>query len=80
MLRQIIKPQKTDYTIHIPEEYINQTVEILVLPYKEPSDAENKTSKGSKAIKISKYKTKSFLDIEDSVQWQRSMREDRDIL
>ncbi len=80
MLRQIIKPQKTDYTIRIPDEYINQKVEILILPYKEPSDAENKASKGSRAIKISKYKIKSFIDIEDSVQWQRSMREDRDFL
>jgi len=23
MLKQIIKPQKTEYTIHIPEEFIN---------------------------------------------------------
>ncbi len=33
MLREIIKVTSSDYTIHIPEEYINQEVEILIRPY-----------------------------------------------
>ena len=33
MLREIIKVKSSDYTIHIPEEYINQEVEILIRPY-----------------------------------------------
>jgi len=33
MLRQIIKPTSTNYTIKIPEEYLNQNIEILVLPF-----------------------------------------------
>jgi hypothetical protein len=34
MLREIIKVKSCDYTIHIPDEYINQEVEILIRPYR----------------------------------------------
>ena len=33
MLREIITPQSDEYMIHIPKEYINTKVEILVLPF-----------------------------------------------
>jgi len=33
MLREIIKVKSSDYTIHIPEEYIDREVEILIRPY-----------------------------------------------
>ena len=33
MLREIIKPVNSNYTISIPDEYINTEVEILVLPF-----------------------------------------------
>jgi len=36
MLRQIIKPTSEFYNVHIPKEYINQEVEILVLPFSYP--------------------------------------------
>lgn len=32
MVRQIIKPTSEFYNVHIPKEYINQEVEIMVLP------------------------------------------------
>ena len=32
MVRKIIKPQSEEYTIHIPKEYIDTQVEILILP------------------------------------------------
>jgi hypothetical protein len=32
MLRQIVKPTSEFYNIHIPKEYINQEIEIMVLP------------------------------------------------
>jgi hypothetical protein len=37
MLREIITPQTQDYTVKIPLEYLNTTVEILVLPFSEHS-------------------------------------------
>ena len=33
MLREIIRPTTKSYSIHIPKEYINTEVEILVLPF-----------------------------------------------
>lgn len=33
MLREIIKPQTQEYILHIPKEYLNQEIEILVLPF-----------------------------------------------
>jgi len=37
MIREIIKPQKEEYTIHIPKEYLNHKVEILILPFDDTS-------------------------------------------
>ena len=34
MLRQIIRPTSDNFNIHIPKEYINTDIEILVLPFK----------------------------------------------
>lgn len=33
MIREIIKPQQEEYTIHIPKEYLNTEIEILILPF-----------------------------------------------
>lgn len=33
MIREIIRPSSSNYSIHIPEEYINQELEILILPF-----------------------------------------------
>ena len=33
MLREIIRPTSENYSIHIPKEYIDTEVEILVLPF-----------------------------------------------
>jgi hypothetical protein len=32
MLREIVKPTSEFYNVHIPKEYINRKVEIVVLP------------------------------------------------
>lgn len=33
MLREIVRPTSENFNIHIPKEYINTDVEILVLPF-----------------------------------------------
>ena len=33
MVREIIKPISEIYNLHIPKEYINKRVEILILPF-----------------------------------------------
>jgi len=37
MVRKIIKPQSEEYLLHIPKEYIDTEVEILVLPMSDES-------------------------------------------
>ncbi len=32
MIREIIKPDSTEYTLHIPLEYVNQKIEIIGFP------------------------------------------------
>lgn len=34
MLRKIIRPKNVNYNIRIPKEYLNQEIEILVIPLK----------------------------------------------
>ena len=41
MLREIIRPISDSYNIRIPTEYINQDVEILVLPFTYPQKDNN---------------------------------------
>ena len=41
MLREIIIPTSDNYNIHIPEEYINKEIEILVLPFSNNKKSEN---------------------------------------
>ena len=45
MLRKIIKPTSENYVIHIPNEYLNKKVEILVLPYTQNKDKNYKNIK-----------------------------------
>ncbi|WP_323586881.1 hypothetical protein [Aliarcobacter butzleri] len=33
MVREIIKPENEIYQLHIPKEYINKRIEILILPF-----------------------------------------------
>ena len=76
MLKQIIKPQKTEYTIHIPEEFINHEVEISIMPV-DYSDIQNDNYKNiSSALK----KTAGILKnkILDPVKWQRETRAEWD--
>ena len=38
MLRKIIRPQGQQYTLYIPKEYLNQKIEILILPITDEED------------------------------------------
>lgn len=76
MLREIIRPTTGFYNIQIPKEYINQEVEILVLPMnieKKENNIENKKSevirKSAGIIKMKKL---------DPLEWQKEMRSEWD--
>ncbi|HPS57697.1 MAG TPA: hypothetical protein PK514_06270 [Spirochaetota bacterium] len=71
MLREIIIPREREYILKIPGEYINKTIEILVLPI----DSESLSEPLNKDVDIIK-KTSGILKNRsiDPVVWQRDMR------
>ena len=77
MLREIVKVKDTNYQIQIPKEYINQEVEILVLPYSGSEFSKNKQKTEKLGVAFSDYNIRIFDDIDDPVKWQNKIREDR---
>ncbi|MGD9718596.1 MAG: hypothetical protein AB7U24_05085 [Sulfurimonadaceae bacterium] len=76
MLREIIKPTSELYSIHIPKEYLNRDVEILVLPfsYNEKHITENEHTEDIFAKTSGILKSRSI----DPLQWQEDIRSDRE--
>lgn len=82
MLRQIIKPTSEFYSVHIPKEYINQEVEILVLPFSYPvEDIESKiqTTRKSLAGALRKYANPLLIENEKEIAWEK-VAKDKDAL
>lgn len=83
MLRQIIKPTSEHYDLHIPKEYINHEVEILVQPLLYPFDKENKSNnkqeKKSLAGALSKYANPSLIEQEKDIAWERLAKDKNDL-
>lgn len=78
MLRQIIKPTSEFYSVHIPKEYINQEVEILVLPFSYPikdADREIQTTHKSLAGALRKYANPSLIENEKDIAWEEVARD-----
>ncbi|MEA3352934.1 MAG: hypothetical protein U9Q33_03835 [Campylobacterota bacterium] len=61
MLREIIRPTSENYNIHIPKEYINTNVEILVLPF----DTSNEKTINKKDSDIKAFSNHSANTIEE---------------
>lgn len=40
MVREVIRPTSDNYNIHIPKEYVNKEIEILILPFSYNKDTE----------------------------------------
>ncbi len=75
MQREIVIPQSDEYTVHIPKEYINTRVEILVLPFTDPVSHKEKT--GSEDIFAKTAGILSGHNI-DPARWQNEIREEWD--
>lgn len=74
MLRQIIKPTSEFYSVHIPKEYINQEVEILVLPFSYPDkyvEDKIKTTQKSLAGVFHKYSNPALIEVEKNIAWEQ---------
>jgi len=77
MLREIIKLTTDFYGVHIPKEYINQEVEILVLPF----SYSNRQEIEDNMIYDVFSKTSGILKSKniDPIKWQEEIRGDRGI-
>ena len=66
MHREIITPQSGEYTVHIPKEYINTKVEILVLPFSMQNEIQkNEDNVLSQLEKIINTKSKNSIKIDE---------------
>ncbi|MBF0407250.1 MAG: hypothetical protein HQM10_07845 [Candidatus Riflebacteria bacterium] len=74
MLREIIRPQSEIYSLRIPKEYLNQDVEILVLPFSYPKTEESSTKSDIVKATAGLLKDKNI----DPVKWQNEIREEWD--
>jgi len=77
MVREIIKPTSEFYNLHIPKEYINHEVEILILPFSYHKELKNKQTQNSDIFS----KTSGLLKSKniDPLKWQDEIRDDREI-
>ncbi|HCL56034.1 MAG TPA: hypothetical protein DHW82_03375 [Spirochaetia bacterium] len=74
MLRKIIKPFKKDFTIHIPDEYINKRIEILVLPFEEAEESKSEISKNIIEETAGLFAHSKI----DPLKWQKEIRSEWD--
>ncbi len=72
MIRKIIKPQKNQIILNIPENYINKEVELIIFPIKETIiEKNNNIMKNKKSLRgvFSKYADTSKVSLEGKA-WQ----------
>ncbi len=75
MVREIIVPTHQEHTVHIPKEYLQKHVEILILPY--DTDKKSVTKQTDDAIFSQTAGILSDQNI-DPVKWQRTIRSEWD--
>lgn len=66
MLKEIIHPKTQEYLLHIPKEYLNTEIEVLLIPLKEMHSISNNrvigiTNKTSELLPSQKMGLKSLL-------------------
>jgi hypothetical protein len=71
MLREIVRTQKNELTIRVPNEYLNKELEVVVLPL-EPK------SKNLAGV-FKRYANKRVIGKESEIAWKRAMKEKHDL-
>jgi hypothetical protein len=76
MIREVIRPQSSDFYLKIPVEYINKTVEFIMFPVDEYEPVTKTKNSRTISLKgsLNKYADSSKVALEDSV-WQKSVVE-----
>lgn len=73
MVREIIKPVSEIYNLHIPKEYLNKRVEILILPFSYNENDENLEQNDDVFKKTSGILKNTNID---PLKWQEEIRDE----
>ncbi len=71
MIREVIRPQYTNFSIRIPESYVGREVEFIMFPLDEKETIQNTKGKKKKSLRgvFNKYADSSKISLENSA-WQ----------
>jgi hypothetical protein len=71
MIREIVKPENTNLTINIPEDYVGQEIEYIVFPISKSSTKKviNNNDIESLGGILNKYANPSKIELEDKA-WE----------
>ncbi len=71
MIREVIRPQCNNFTINIPNSYVNREVEFIMFPLDEPeiTDEVKKQNISVLGGSLHKYSDPSKIDLEDKA-WE----------
>jgi len=70
MLRTVVKADKQNISIKLPEEYIGKKVEIIAFTVEEPDVLTENTDKPVTHFASEKVLAKDWLAFEDDLAWQ----------
>lgn len=65
MLREIVRTQKNELTIRVPNEYLNKELEVVILPF----ESKQKSLAGI----FKRYANKKFIEKESEIAWEKAM-------
>jgi len=71
MLREIIRSQKNELTIKIPNEYLNKELEVVIFPLESPPK--------SLAGIFKQYANKQLIKKEKDIAWEKAISEKHDL-
>ena len=71
MIREILRPNSNNFTISIPNEYVNQEVEFIMFPLEKNESVQETKYQDNKSLRgvFNQYADNSKLDLEDNA-WQ----------
>jgi hypothetical protein len=75
MIREVVRPKHTNFTINIPTSYINKEVEFIMFPLDEQEPVQEIKRQNISTLGgcLNKYANPSKIDLEDSAWEQHIM-------
>jgi len=72
MIRELIRPQYTSFSVSIPTSYIDRDIELIMFPIDEENSFENHEITSNKSLRgvFSSYANNSLMSLEDDA-WKK---------